>query len=250
MKLPVPPGTITAFISLILIVSIAASTRGQRSISVTGSVSDPNSAPIPDARVSLYSLDRILQTKSDSKGRFKFDAVPTGKYEFEILAQGFARFTRPNVFVTDLMRTTIPDKPMDLTTVMEIASTGSPIVIMAVTEVAPKGSCGPPNSVTYQPRKTSDTDALAGIVIDHYPKMAVAGATLQLFDTAGALMAQQQTNERGEFQFKQTVPGRYHIVFQHPAYNSTQSAEFWVARENQTYLTLQAERLGKIVVCQ
>ena len=250
MKLPVPSRTITAFISLILIVSIAASARGQASISVTGSVSDPNSAPIPDARVTLYSLDRILQTKSDSSGRFKFDAVPTGKYEFEILAPGFARFTKPNVIVTDLMRTTIPDKPMDLTTVMEIAPTGSPTVIMAVTEVAPKGSCGPPNSVTYQPRKTSDTDALAGIVIDRYPKMAVAGATLQLFDTAGALIAQQQTNERGEFKFKQIAPGRYHILFQHQDYRSLEFREFWVARENQTYITLQAVQLGKVVVCQ
>ena len=158
MKLPVPPRTITAFISLILIISIAASARGQASISVTGSVSDQLSAPIAGAHISLYSLDRILQTKSDSSGRFKFDAVPTGKYEFEVLAQGFKRFTRPNVFVTDLMRPTIPDKPTDLTTVMEIAPTGSPMEIIAVAEVAPTGSCGPSDSVTYGPRKTRDAD--------------------------------------------------------------------------------------------
>ena len=250
MKLPVPPRTITAFISLILIISIAASARGQASISVTGSVSDQLSAPIAGAHISLYSLDRILQTKSDSSGRFKFDAVPTGKYEFEVLAQGFKRFTRPNVFVTDLMRPTIPDKPTNLTAVMEIAPTGSPREIIAVAEVAPTGSCGPSDSVTYGPRKTRDADALAGIVIDRYPKMAVPLATLQLFDAAGALIAQQQTNERGEFQFKQTAPGRYHILFQHPGYRNMEFREFWVARENQTYITLQAVQLGKIVVCQ
>ncbi|HBB95154.1 MAG TPA: hypothetical protein DC054_07160 [Blastocatellia bacterium] len=242
--------TTTAFISLILLVSIAASTRGQASISVTGSVSDPQSAPIPDARVTLYSLDRILQTKSDSSGRFKFDAVPIGKYEFEILAQGFKRFTMPDVFVTDLMRPTIPDKPTDLTAVMQIGPTGSPREIVAVAELAAVGDCGPPDSVTYGPRKTRDADALAGIVIGRFPKMAVPGATLQLFDAAGALIAQQQTNERGEFQFKQTVPGRYHILFQHPGYHNMEFREFWVARENQTYITLQALQLGKIVVCQ
>ncbi|HEY0347311.1 MAG TPA: carboxypeptidase-like regulatory domain-containing protein, partial [Pyrinomonadaceae bacterium] len=149
MKSPVTPGAITVFICLILVVSIAASTRGQASISVTGSVSDQNSAPIPDARVTLYSLDRILQTKSDSSGRFKFDAVPTGKYEFEVLAQGFARFTRPNVFVTDLGRPAIPDKPSDLTAIMQIAPTGSPREIIAVAEVAPTGSCGLSDSVSY-----------------------------------------------------------------------------------------------------
>ena len=250
MKLPVPPRTITAFISLILIISIAASARGQASISVTGSVSDQLSAPIAGAHISLYSLDRILQTKSDSSGRFKFDAVPTGKYEFEVLAQGFKRFTRPNVFVTDLMRPTIPDKPTNLTAVMEIGPLGSPTEIIAVAEVAPTGSCGPSDSVTYGPRKTRDADALAGIVIDRYPKMAVPLATLQLFDAAGALIAQQQTNERGEFQFKQTAPGRYHILLKHPGYRNLEFREFWVARENQTYIILQAVRLGKIVVCQ
>jgi len=246
----VPSKTIVSFFSLILIISIAASTRGQASISVIGSVSDPNSAPIPDARVTLYSLDRILQTKSDSSGRFKFDAVPTGKYEFEVLAQGFARFTRPNVFVTDPGRPAIPDKPSDLSAVMQIGSTGSPREIIAVAEVAPTGSCGPSDWVSYGPRKTRDAYALAGIVIDRYPKMAVPRATLQLFDAAGALIAQQHTNERGEFQFKQTAPGRYHILFQHPDYNNTKSFEFWVARENATYVTMQAVQLGKVIVCQ
>src|SRR6266850_1504221 len=206
---------ILPFVSLILIVSIAAAARGQTSISVTGSVSDPQSAPIPDARITLYSLDRILQTKSDSSGRFKFDAVPTDKYEFEVVAPGFKRFTKPNLYVTDLMRPTIPDKPMGLTAVMEIGPTGSPKEIIAVTEVAPTGSCGPSDAVTYEPRKTPDAGALRGIVIDRYPKMPVARATLQLFDATGAQIARQQTNEGGEFQFKQTAPGRYHIAFQH-----------------------------------
>src|SRR5438477_2578687 len=138
---------------------------------------------------------------------------------------------------------------MEVTVGMEIAPTGWPIV-MEATEVAPPGSCGPPNAVTYEPRKTRDADALRGIVINRYPKMPVTRATLELFDTAGALIAQQQTNERGEFQFKQTAPGRYYIAFQHPGYNNTKSFEFWVARENATYITMQAVQLDKIVVCQ
>ena len=121
---------------------------------------------------------------------------------------------------------------------------------MAVTEVAPTGSCGPPNAVTYEPRKARDADALRGIVINQYPKMPVSGATLALFDAAGAQIARQQTNERGEFQFKQTAPGRYYLAFQHPGYNDTKSFGFWVARENVTYVTMQAVQLGKVVLCQ
>lgn len=241
--------SILPFVSLTLIITIVASTSGQEPIKVTGSVTDPNSALIPGARISLYSLDRILQTTSDSSGHFWFDAVPSGKYEFEALAPGFKRTTK-QVYVTDEMRTVKQDKSMELTFGMEIGSTGSPNVIVAVTEVAPTGSCGPSDSVIYEPRKIRHADALRGIVINLYPKMPVARATLELFDATGAQIAQQQTNERGEFQFKQTAPGRYHIAFQHPGYNNTTSAEFWVARENATYVTMQAVQLGKFVVCQ
>jgi Carboxypeptidase regulatory-like domain len=232
-----------------LIISIVTSTPGQEGVRVTGSVSDQLSFPIPGADITLYSLDRILQTTSDSSGRFKFDAVPAGKYEFEVLAPGFGRFTKPNVSVTGSMQTAKQGQRMDLTARMEIAPTGSPIVI-APTDVAPPGSCGQPESVTYGPRKRSDDDTLAGIVINLYPNMPIAGATLQLLDAAGVQIARQQTNERGEFQFKQIAPGRYHIAFQHPGYNDTKSFEFWIARENATYITMQAVQLGKIVLCQ
>jgi hypothetical protein len=204
--------------------------------------------PIPGAEIRLYSLDRILQTTSDSSGRFKFDAVPTGKYEFEVLAQGFKRFTKPNVSVAGSMPTAEQDQ-RELIARMEIAPTGSPIV-MAATDVAPAGACGQPESVTYGPRKRTDPGPLTGIVTSLYPKMPIAGATLQLLNDAGALIAQQQTNERGEFQFKQIAPGRYEIAFQHPGYNSMKSYQFWVARENATYITMPAVQLGKIVLCQ
>src|SRR5207248_3351947 len=140
-------------------------------------------------------------------GRFEFDAVPNGKYEFEVLAPGFSRFTKPIVSVAGSIQTAKQNQRMYLTARMEIAPTGSPVV-MAATEIAPPGSCGHPESVTYGPRKRSD-DTLAGIVINRYPKMPIAGATLQLLDASGAQIAQQQTNERGEFQFKQIAPGRY-----------------------------------------
>ena len=243
-----PSRTASCFFSLILIISIVTSTPGQEAVRVTGSVSDPLSNPIPGADISLFSLDRILQTTSDSSGHFTFDVVPTGKYEFEVLAQGFKRFTNPNVSVTDSMHKAKQGQ-LELTARMEIAPTGSPIV-MAATDVASPGSCGQPESVTYGPRKRSGGDTLAGTVINLYPKMPVAGATLQLLDAAGAQIAQQQTNERGEFRFKEVAPGRYHIAFQHPGYNNTKSYEFWVARENATYITMQAVQLGKFVVCQ
>src|SRR2546423_5971875 len=96
--------TVSCFFSLILVISIVASTSGQKIVRVTGSVSDPQSAPIGGANITLYSLDRILQTRSDSSGRFKFDAVPNGQYEFEVLAPGFSRFTKPIMSVPGSMQ--------------------------------------------------------------------------------------------------------------------------------------------------
>src|SRR6266513_4561458 len=151
---------ILSFVSLILIISIAASTRGQEPIKVTGSATDPGSTMIPGARITLYSFDRILQTTSDSSWHFQFNAVPSGQYECEVVAPGFKR-TIKQVYVADQTRTATQDKTMELTVGMEIAPTGSPIV-MDATEVAPPGSCGPPNAITYEPRKARYADALRG----------------------------------------------------------------------------------------
>src|SRR5437588_4593941 len=125
--------TVSCFFSLILVISIVASTPGQKIVRVTGSVSDPQSAPIGGASLTMYSVDRILQTTSDSSGRFKLDAVPIGKYEFDVLALGFRRFTKPNVSVAGPMQTAKQDQ-LELTALMEIAPTGSPIV-KAATDV-------------------------------------------------------------------------------------------------------------------
>src|SRR5262249_17576761 len=149
-------GPILPFISLILMTTIVASTPGQGSINVTGAVYDPNSAPIPGARITLYCVDRILQTTSDSSGQFQFNAVPVEKYEFEVVAPGFKRTTKQVDFV-DIRRT--PEKPMDLKIAMEIGEFGSPREIITATDVAPTGSCGPPDAVTYGPRKTPEADS-------------------------------------------------------------------------------------------
>src|SRR2546430_5490124 len=65
-------------------------------------------------------------------------------------------------------------------------------LLLEKTNVAPPGSCGHPESVTYGPRKRSDGDTPAGIVIKLYPKIPIAGAALQLLDSTGTQIAHQQ----------------------------------------------------------
>ena len=163
--------TILAFLGLIFIVCVAAPARAQDSVSINGSVSDQWFVPIPGAHVTLYSLERIMQTTSDASGRFGFDSVPVGQYEFEVVVPGFKRFTKRDVAVSNRMPSGSRDESIKLTAVMEIAQAGSPAEIIPATDIAPAGSCGPPNSVIYGPRQQGDGNALRGIAMDLYPKM-------------------------------------------------------------------------------
>jgi hypothetical protein len=238
MRFPERSKILITFASLVLIGAIVAPARSQGSRKIVGSVVDPLSVPIPDAHVTLYSLDRILQTTSDSSGHFHFDGVLPNKYEIEVIVYGFKRFARP-VDLTD-------NKPI----VMEIAPPGSPVVIVSVMEVAPTGSCGPPYSIVYSPRKTADAAALSGNAVEQYATRGVEAATVKLVDPIGVQIAQQQTDKNGEFQFRQIAPGRYHIMTTHSGYDEMTTGEFWVARENTTNITLRPVPAGKIMICQ
>jgi len=238
MRFPERSKILIALASLVLIGAIVAPARSQESKKIVGSVVDPHSTPIPDAHITLYSLDRILQTTSDSSGHFHFDGVLPTNYEIEVLVPGFKRFAKP-VDLSD-------GKPI----AMEIGSTGSPVVMAAsVMEVAPTGSCGPPYSIVYNPRKTADA-ALSGNAVEQYATRGVAAATVKLVDPMGVQIGQQQTDKSGEFQFRQIAPGRYHIVTTHSGYDDMTTGEFWVARENTTKITLRPVPVGKIMICQ
>src|SRR5580765_6715364 len=107
-----------ACFSVALMLTIAASSSGQTPLKVTGSVFDPNSSQIPGARVTLYSLDRISETTSDSAGHFQFNAVPSGEYELEVASPGFKMFKQ--VYVADSMRT--PNKSIELRVWLQIGA--------------------------------------------------------------------------------------------------------------------------------
>ena len=57
---------------------------------VSGTVTDPQSAVIPDARVGLLAgQTEVRSTRTDAQGRYRFEAVPPGTYVVVVSAPGF-----------------------------------------------------------------------------------------------------------------------------------------------------------------
>lgn len=61
-----------------------------------GRISD-HGAPVAGAIVTISSHGFVRSVQSDDQGRFSFEAVPRGQYEFRTTASGYAVFERPVV---------------------------------------------------------------------------------------------------------------------------------------------------------
>jgi iron complex outermembrane receptor protein len=67
---------------------------------ITGTVTDPQSAVIPDARVALLSGQAELRaTRTDAQGRYRFDAVQPGTYVVSVNSPGFQQTTSLDIVV-------------------------------------------------------------------------------------------------------------------------------------------------------
>ncbi|MGH9452689.1 MAG: carboxypeptidase-like regulatory domain-containing protein [Terriglobia bacterium] len=62
--------------------------------SITGAVSDPSGAAIPNAAVTLTGAATgvTLTTTSTSAGQFVFPVVPVGRYTLSVSARGFSQY--------------------------------------------------------------------------------------------------------------------------------------------------------------
>jgi len=78
---------------LIAVCSSWAQTQNQtqtRTAPIGGTVLDPSGAEVPEATVTLKrGAGAISSVKTDSSGRFRFEAVPPGSYSIEIQQEGF-----------------------------------------------------------------------------------------------------------------------------------------------------------------
>ncbi|HEV7966083.1 MAG TPA: TonB-dependent receptor [Candidatus Acidoferrales bacterium] len=69
--------------------------------SISGTITDQTGAVIPDTTVTALNLDTtVLQTtKTNANGFYNFTALPVGRYEIEILREGFEPYKRTGLVI-------------------------------------------------------------------------------------------------------------------------------------------------------
>src|SRR6476620_7022584 len=83
------------FSVIALAVTLSVSLFAQTT-SLTGTVTDPTGAVIPNAVISILNADTGFQRedKSDTQGRYTMESLPPGTYKLTAKAPGFAEMNR------------------------------------------------------------------------------------------------------------------------------------------------------------
>src|SRR6202163_3752176 len=83
-------------LTVALISGFAIVVRADTVGSISGTVTDQTGAVIPDTTVSALNLDTtvVQTTKTNANGFYNFTALPVGRYEIEILRDGFKPYKR------------------------------------------------------------------------------------------------------------------------------------------------------------
>ena len=231
------------FAALLFVLSFASSaTNLQRPASLSGGVTDDFGQPIAAATIRIYSLDRILQTKSDAAGRFLLANAPAGTYDLEVSASGFK--TKP---VGEIKIN--PDSELHYDIALRVST-----------------ACEPIDSVSYESSIEMSDPVVVGSVLDAGTGKPLSRVEVRLFrindnptvhETVRLFHPNDkptvhETNERGEFYFSlmSMLPGRYFIQTSRAEYNTETSQQFWVTREGRTVVRMRQGKLGTIFVCE
>jgi len=88
-------------LALALISCCAMAARADTVGSISGTVTDQSGAVIPDTVVTALNLDTTVQqtTKTNANGFYNFTALPVGRYEIEILRDGFKPYKRTGLVI-------------------------------------------------------------------------------------------------------------------------------------------------------
>jgi hypothetical protein len=84
-----------------LIACLAIGVQADTGGSISGTVTDQTGAVIPNTTVTALNLDTTVQqtTKTNDNGFYNFTALPVGRYEIEIIREGFDPYKRTGLVI-------------------------------------------------------------------------------------------------------------------------------------------------------
>jgi hypothetical protein len=85
---------------MFLLVSAAAIAQTDRG-TITGTVSDPAGAVVPNATIEIKNTETsaVFSGASTNTGNYTISSIPAGTYELSVSANGFKKFVRPGLIV-------------------------------------------------------------------------------------------------------------------------------------------------------
>jgi hypothetical protein len=191
-------------------------------------VTDPAGGFVSDASMTLFSLEKVRDVKTDSLGQFAFVDLTQGIYQLDVKHIGFKPVLPRTINVSEIP---VPQ----ISTILQIENPG----------------CGDFQPTASYPERSGKVN-LTGTVKD-YSAGFVKNATLTLTLVGSGRGQSVNTNENGEFQFSDLNPGKYTLKVAHKDYFARSVREFWLARENLTTLTpiyVFRKHHHGIIICQ
>ncbi|MGC1257644.1 MAG: carboxypeptidase-like regulatory domain-containing protein [Candidatus Acidiferrales bacterium] len=224
-------GPTLLFLAAFLCLSYPA--QGQAGAKLSGVVYYAG-AEMPGFPVSLYSHDEVLQTKTDSGGRFEFSRLLPGTYDLEGRSMGV-------VAITYGIR--VENKDVGpLTVTAELKEIFYPL----------DANCGRSFWVSYKHDTTTDGGDVTGVLV-LYPdatNSVLANVRIDLTTADGPHhRISQHVDENGNFEFKNVSPGRYSLVAHSSGYWKVQST-IWVTRKDGAIIKGIVHKHGHPDICE
>jgi Carboxypeptidase regulatory-like domain len=176
-----------------------------------GVVLDQGGGVILDASVTLFSLQRVLETKTDDMGRFAFGDLLSGMYDLQIAHPGFKTRTVEIIQVMDRV-------VQDVSITLQVQSL----------------TCDIKPTVSYE-RRSANVNLKGSVNRLFDGPLKKARLTLTSLESGQIHVA--RSNDKGEFQLSELEPGRYTLRATHDGYWDGEIIDLRVARENLTNLS-------------
>jgi carboxypeptidase family protein len=198
---------------------------------ISGSVEDPTSALIAGASVTLLSLNRVLQTSSNSDGTFRFEGLEPDVYALEITTPGFAKKTIPVTLRLGHLQETIS-------------------VVLNVGNMPDMEKCGRDVSIRYEGVDATRAD-LTGTLRDYFNRKPIPRAEIAIVsETDGTAPVIVQSDTTGQFAVSHLAPDYYNIRISCKGYETEQFKHVAMPRANQVLVESTLRSRKQMVGCQ